>query len=94
MPQLDFFESSSPPSSAPSSTSTIIGLRVRLPRACRCGSYIATIGSSSGQHEHRLDCTQCGTWCRWLGRAEAAFITEISAKFGCPSSPIVIRGGV
>jgi hypothetical protein len=91
MLQLDFFESSSPLSSTPSSTSLIIGLRVRLPQACRCGSYIATIGSSSGPHEHRLDCVQCGTWCRWLGARDAAFITKIATTFGCPATPIVIR---
>src|SRR5262249_55898902 len=94
--QLHFFESSSRPSSAPTSTSppTIVGLRVRLPHACRCGGYIATIGSSSGPHEHRLDCERCGTWGRWLGRAEAAFIAEGSAEFGCPQEPLILRGGV
>jgi hypothetical protein len=89
--QLDFFGSSSPPSSAPSSSSPIIGLRVTLPRACRCGSHVATIGSSSGPHAHRLDCTQCGTWCRWLSAHEAAFLTKIASTFGCPTTPIVIR---
>jgi hypothetical protein len=87
MSQLTFFESSPPLSSS----SPIIGLQVRLQRACRCGSLIATIGSSSGPHEHRVDCQRCGTWCRWLGRAEAAFITEVSAKFGAPTTPIVLR---
>jgi len=91
MSQLDFFESSPPSSAPPPSTSSIIGLRVKLPRVCRCGSYIATIGSSSGPHEHRLDCAQCGTWCQWLGRNEAVFIAGISEKFGAPSTPIVLR---
>jgi len=81
----------SPPSSAPSSTSPIIGLRVRLPQACRCGSSIAVIGSSSGPHEHRLECAQCGTWCRWLSTRQTAFITKIATTFGRPTTPIVIR---
>jgi hypothetical protein len=73
------------------STSPIINLRVRLPQACGCGSHIATIGSSSGPHEHRLDCTHCGTWRQWLGRAEAHFISVVSKKFGAPTEPIVLR---
>jgi hypothetical protein len=95
MQQLDFFVSSrsSPPptSSAPSSNWPIIGLKVRMPRSCRCGSCVATIGSSSGPHEHRLDCAQCGTWCRWLGTRETVFITKIATTFGCPTTPIVLR---
>jgi len=89
MLQLDFFSS---PSSAPSSAlSPIVGLKVRMPQRCRCGSHIATIGSSSGPHEHRLDCARCGTWCRWLGARDAAFITKIASTFGCPTTPIVVR---
>jgi hypothetical protein len=100
MLQLDFFRSSSPPSSAPPSSalstpssalSPIIGLKVQMPRACRCGSYVAIIGSSNGPHEHRLDCAWCGTWCRWLGARDAAFIAKIASTFGCPTAPIVIR---
>jgi len=89
MLQLDFFSS---PSSAPSSAlSPIVGLKVRMPQRCRCGSHIATIGSSSGPHEHRLDCARCGTWCRWLGARDAAFITKIASTFGCPTTPIVVH---
>jgi hypothetical protein len=92
MQQLDFFDfSMQPKSSAPSSNSPIIGLKVRMPRSCRCGSHIALIGSSSGPHEHSLGCAQCGTWCRWLGHAEAHFICSISEKFGAPTTPIVLR---
>jgi hypothetical protein len=91
MLQLDFFESSSLPSSAPPSTSPIIGLRVRLSQACRCGGFIATIGSSSGPHGHRLDCVHCGVWRQWLAHREADFITAVSKKFGAPTEPIVLR---
>jgi hypothetical protein len=94
--QLDLFPTPSPLSSSalttPSSAlSLIIGLKVRIPQRCRCGGYIAIIGSSNGPHEHRLDCAQCGTWCRWLGARDAAFITKIATTFGCPATPIVIR---
>jgi hypothetical protein len=92
--QLDLLPTPSPSSAAlttTSSASPIIGLKVQMPRACRCGSRVAIIGSSSGPHEHRLDCAQCGTWCRWLGARDAAFITKIASTFGCPTTPIVVR---
>jgi hypothetical protein len=89
--QLDLFQSSSPPSSAPLPTSPIMGQRVRLPDACRCGSYTGVIGSSSGPHEHRLCCERCDTWRRWLSRAEAAFIMEVGVRFGAPAASAVRR---
>jgi hypothetical protein len=95
MPQLDFFESSSPPSSAPPPTSPIIGLRIQLPQPCpSCGNSVGIIGSSAGPHANRVSCAACGAFCRWLAHREARFIAAISQKFGAPSSPIVIRGGV
>jgi hypothetical protein len=45
----------------------------------------------AASHEHRLDCAQCGTWCQWLGHAEARFVCSISEKFGAPPTPIVLR---
>ena len=83
--------SSPSPSAVPAAASAIAGLEVRLPSPCRCGNHFAIIGSSSGPHAARLDCTACGTWCRWLSHQEAAFITEIVGKFGCPTTPIAIR---
>jgi hypothetical protein len=92
--QFDLFESP-PPASAPTSSSPIIGLRVQMPRACpSCGSIIGVVGTSSGPHAHRITCLGCSAFCRWLAHREAAFIAAISKKFGAPSSPIVIRGGV
>ena len=92
--QLDLFDSSSlrPPSSP--SCSLIVGTKVRLPQACTCGSYLGVIGSSAGPHAHRITCDACHVFRQWLGHREASFLTAISEKFGCPSSPIVIRGGV
>jgi hypothetical protein len=88
--QLSLFETL--PSSLPPA-SPIIGLKVRLPQACRCGSTFAVIGSSCGPHEHRLGCEQCGRWRRWLGRSEADFVTTVCAKFGAPTTPIFLRTG-
>jgi len=93
--QFDFFSliesSQSVPSAPPLPVSPIVGLAVRLPAACRCGSHIGVVGSSCGPHQHRIDCKQCGTWRQWLGRAEAAFITQINCSVGAPTTPIVLR---
>jgi hypothetical protein len=92
MLQLDFF-SSSPPSSAPSA-SPIVGMKVQLQRASTCGSFIGVIGSSAGPHANRVTCDACNAFRQWLGHREADFLAVISEKFGCPTSPIILRGGV
>ena len=69
-----------------------LGMKVRLPRACTCGSFIGVIGSSGGPHANRITCASCNTFRAWLGHREADFLTAISEKFGCPSSPIILRG--
>jgi len=92
MLQLDFFESSSSPPSAPSSILPIIGLRVQTSQDCRaCGSNVATIGSSAGPHAARLNCSECGIHRGWMSAREAAFIAKIVSMFGCPTTPIVVR---
>jgi hypothetical protein len=94
--QLDLFLEppvSTSTSSSPSA-SPIVGMKVQLPKACTCGSHLGVIGSSTGPHAKRVTCDSCGTFRQWLGRAEAAFVTEVSAKFGCPPAPIVLRGAV
>jgi hypothetical protein len=89
MLQLDFFESSSSPSSS-LSASPIVGTKVRLSKACTCGSYLGT----GGPHANRVTCDSCAVFRQWLGHREADFITEVSAKFGCPTSPVILRGSV
>src|SRR5262249_52935087 len=87
MLQLDLFGSSS--------ASTIVGLTVQLPRLCdACGGSFGTIGSSAGPHANRVECTSCGTFVRWLSHQEADFIAGVAEAFGCPTSPIILRGGV
>jgi hypothetical protein len=95
MIQLDLFDPPpSPPSSASPSTS-IVGLRVWLPRPCpSCGNAVGVIGSSGRPHANRIDCIRCGSWRHWLSKSEAAFITAVSEKFGVPTTPIVLRGCV
>jgi hypothetical protein len=91
MLQLDFFGSSSPPSSAPSA-SLIVGMKMHLQRACACGSFVGVIGSSAGPHTNRVTCDACNIFRQWLGHREADFVAAISEKFGCPSSPIILWG--
>jgi len=93
MLQLDLFNPT--PASSASSASPIFGLSVQLPQPCsNCGTSLGTIGSSAGPHANRVVCISCGTFCRWLSHREADFIASIAEKFGCPSSPIILRGGV
>ena len=90
--QLDLFlEPPASPSSSPSA-SPIVGMKVQLPKACTCGSFLGVIGSSTGPHANRVTCDACNVFRQWLGDREADFLTAISEKFGCPSSPIILRG--
>jgi hypothetical protein len=93
MLQLDFFSSSSPPSSAPAA-SPIVGMKVQLQRACARGSFFGVVGSSAGPRANRVTCDACNVFRQWLGHREADFLAAISEKFGCPSSPIILRGSV
>jgi hypothetical protein len=87
--QFDLFESAPVPASA--SASPIVGMKVQLPHACACGSFIGVIGSSGGPHANRVTCDSCNGFRRWLGHREANFIARIASTFGRPTTPIVIR---
>jgi hypothetical protein len=69
-------------------------MKVQLQRACPCGSLIGVIGSSAGPHANRVTCDSCNVFRQWLGHREANFLAVISEKFGCSTSPILLRGGV
>jgi predicted RNA-binding Zn-ribbon protein involved in translation (DUF1610 family) len=76
----------------PSSSKSLVGLKAQLRQPCpNCGNSIGIIGSSAGPHANRVTCSSCGAFCQWLGQREADFIAGVCAKFGCPSSPIVLR---
>jgi hypothetical protein len=91
MLQLDLFESPPVPASASPSASPIVGMKVQLPHACTCGSFIGVVGSSAGPHANRVTCDSCNVFRRWLAQREATFIARIASTFGCPTTPIVIR---
>lgn len=76
----------------PSSSKSPVGLKAQLPQPCpNCGNSIGIIGSSGGPHANKVTCSSCGAFCRWLAKREADFLLTICEKFGCPSSPIVLR---
>jgi hypothetical protein len=73
------------------SSASVIGLAVKLPRPCWCGSMVATIGSSAGPHHARLQCAGCETHRGWLSRDSYEFIVAVVDEFGRPEQPITIR---
>jgi hypothetical protein len=71
----------------------LVGSQVKLPDPCECGCGIATVGPGKAQHKASLTCASCGRHRGWLSHNTYAFIAEIINKFGCPTTPIVIRRG-
>jgi hypothetical protein len=64
---------------------SIVGLAVKLPSPCSCGSHIATIGA-----DHVLQC-ECGVRRNPLSKKTIEFITEMARCFGAPADPIILR---
>jgi hypothetical protein len=87
--QLSLFESTTPPSTS------VVGLTVVLPRACRsCGETMTTIGSGKGPHHAALFCVSCGAHVGWMGRESFDFVTTVIDNFGRPEAAIVVRSNV
>lgn len=85
----------SPPSiTTTTSSSSPMGLHVRLPTSCpRCGVIIAFIGAGRGSHYASLRCVSCSAFRGWVAYATYDFIIKIINKFGRPIAPITIRRG-
>jgi hypothetical protein len=64
---------------------SIVGLSVKLPTPCSCGSHIATIGA-----DYVLQCV-CGARRNPLSKKTIEFITEVTRRFGAPADPIILR---
>ncbi len=84
--QLDFFAGTTAPSTS------MVGLLIRLPRECRCGSVEFTIGSSKNFHHAGLFCADCGAHGGWMSGESFSFINGIIDQFGKPTAPIIVRG--
>jgi hypothetical protein len=79
---------------APSTSTTLVGLTVRLDRDTDrdrpCCENRAIVGSTKGMHHASLTCANCGSFRGWLSAEAADFITGTRAKFGAPQT-IVLR---
>ena len=78
----------------PHLTSTgIVGLAVEmLHRPCRdCGSVNFIIGSSVAMHEASVRCAECNRHGGWLSKGARTFIEMTVAKFGRPTTAIIVR---
>jgi hypothetical protein len=78
--------------STPTSTG-IVGLAVEmLHRPCRdCGSVHFIIGSSVAMHEASVRCAECDRHGGWLSKGARTFIEMTVAKFGRPTTAIIVR---
>ncbi len=75
-------------------TDRLSGIQVKLPDNCgKCRDTVAIIGPGRGPHRAELLCHSCGSHRGWLSHTTYAFIADIANKFGCPTTPIVIRRG-
>jgi hypothetical protein len=74
---------------------TLVGLQVRLARPIDlerpCCCNICTIFPGKAQHAGELRCTDCGQHRGWLSKPTAQWIAAVVAKFGAPTTPIVMR---
>jgi len=75
--------------------SDLFGLTVRLDRLADreqpCCRNVAVIEPGKGPHAGRLVCTDCGQHRGWLSKSTAAWIENVIAKFGAPTTSIVVR---
>jgi hypothetical protein len=82
-------------SSIEASTSSVVGLLVRIERDIECSHSRcrkeAVIGSSNAIHHGSSRCNQCGKRLGWLSKQSYDFLTETQRLFGRPTAPIVVR---
>jgi hypothetical protein len=73
----------------------LVGLRVKLDRPAdrdrACCRNICTIGPGKGPHAGELICADCNQHRSWISNATAYWIERVIARFGAPTSPIVVR---
>jgi hypothetical protein len=74
---------------------TLVGLQVRLDRPADrerpCCRNICIIGAGKGPHAGTLHCADCGQHRGWLSKTTAQWIEDVVARFGAPTTPIVMR---
>jgi hypothetical protein len=74
---------------------TLIGLKVKLDRSLDrekpCCRNICIIHPGKELHAGEFRCADCGQHRGWLSKSTAAWIENIIARFGAPTTPIVVR---
>jgi hypothetical protein len=68
----------------PSSNDPIVGLKVRLPNYCSCGSRIAMIYPGTPTHRAAMRCLECDRFRAWMSKKTGDFVESVAAKFGGP----------
>jgi hypothetical protein len=72
--------------------SQISGLRVRMQRACKCGSNSFVIGPPKAMHAGSLHCASCDRHAGWLSAEAGRFLQKVIKQFGRPVEPVEVRG--
>jgi hypothetical protein len=74
---------------------TLIGLKVRLDRPVDrdhpCCNNVCIISAGKGPHAGELHCADCGQHRGWLSKPTAQWIESVIARFGAPTTPIIVR---
>jgi hypothetical protein len=73
----------------------LIGLEIKLDRPADreqpCCRNVRVIGPGKGPHAGALHCADCGQRRGWLSQSTAQWIREVVARFGAPTTPIIVR---
>ena len=87
--QLDVF------GAAPVDDSSLVGLKLKLDRPVDrerpCCRNLCIISPGKAAHAGALNCADCGQHRGWLNKSTAQWIEHVVARFGAPSTPIVVR---
>jgi hypothetical protein len=74
---------------------SVVGLKARLDRPIDrdrpCCRNICIISAGKGLHAGALNCADCGQHRGWLTKTTAQWIETVIARFGAPTTPIVVR---
>ena len=65
-------------------TDPLIGLKVKLPSRCRCGTDAAVIGPGTVTHRAAVRCANCDKHRAWLSKDTASWLKAVANKFGAP----------
>jgi hypothetical protein len=64
-----------------------LGIKVRLPAACKCGSAIGIIGPGKAMHAAEIRCSNCVAFIQWLS---AHALKRLTSAAKSPFAPEVL----